>query len=293
MRGQTQQAFQQAAELETARESHRAVQRALLAKGPVVPEAQKSAVAKGIAEQKTMLAKLGFAAELQEFFSESNSYQLGDAEARLPPIDLPETRMEAGINNYGQPFNNSASQEINLMKKKPFHEVVAERLIEQLQQGTAPWQKPWNPGESGAFLPYNPVTGNRYKGINSIHLLSQDRDDQRWMTYKQATEAGAQVRKGEKGTGIQYWKFTDEDIKKDDDGKPVLDDEGNPVKVVVQLERPRGFFAMVFNGEQIDGLPPIRKQEHTWDPIERAEGILTASGADIHHNGGSGRFTGH
>ena len=169
--------------------------------------------------------------------------------------------------------------------KKAFHEMVAEKLIQQLKEGTAPWQRPWVPGESGAFLPYNPVTGNRYKGINAIQLLSQERDDQRWMTYKQATGLGGQVRKGEKGTGVQYWKFTEEHIKKDADGKPVLDSEGNPVKEVVRLERPRGFFAIVFNGEQIDGLPPIQKQEHTWDPIERAEGILTASGADIHHNG--------
>jgi antirestriction protein ArdC/phage/plasmid primase-like uncharacterized protein len=183
------------------------------------------------------------------------------------------------------------SQMSSLSKdKKAFHEMVAEKLIQQLKEGTAPWQKPWVPGESGAFLPYNPVTGNRYKGINSIYLLSQERDDQRWMTYKQATGLGGQVRKGEKGTGVQYWKFTEEHIKKDEDGKPVLDSEGNPVKEVVRLERPRGFFAIVFNGEQIDGLPPIQKQEHTWDPIERAEGILTASGADIHHNGGSRAF---
>ncbi|MFA5922422.1 MAG: strawberry notch family protein [Methylococcaceae bacterium] len=183
------------------------------------------------------------------------------------------------------------SQMSSLAKdKKAFHEMVAEKLIQQLKEGTAPWQKPWVPGESGAFLPYNPVTGNRYKGINSIYLLSQERDDQRWMTYKQATGLGGQVRKGEKGTGIHYWKFTEEHIKKDADGKPVLDSEGNPVKEVVRLERPRGFFAIVFNGEQIDGLPPIQKQEHTWDPIERVEGILTASGADIHHNGGSRAF---
>ena len=183
------------------------------------------------------------------------------------------------------------SQMSSLSKdKKAFHEMVADKLIQQLKEGTAPWQRPWVPGESGTFLPYNPVTGNRYKGINSIQLLSQDRDDQRWMTYKQTTGLGGQVRKGEKGTGIHYWKFTEEQIKKDADGKPVLDSEGNPVKEVVRLERPRGFFAIVFNGEQIDGLPPIQKQEHTWDPIERAEGILTASGADIHHNGGSRAF---
>ena len=189
-------------------------------------------------------------------------------------------------------FSHLDNQEVIQMdkSKKPFHETVAEKLIEQLEKGTAPWQKPWNPGETGAFLPYNPTTGNRYKGINSIHLLSQDRDDQRWMTYKQATEFGGQVRKGEKGTLVQYWKFTEEQTKRDNDGKPVMDGEGNPVKVVVKLERPRVFNASVFNAEQIDGLPPLEKKPQTWDSIERAEHILAASGAEIHHNGGGRAF---
>jgi putative DNA primase/helicase len=150
--------------------------------------------------------------------------------------------------------------------------------------GTAPWQRPWNPGEASTFLPYNPVTDNRYKGINALVLLSQNRDDQRWMTYKQANDAGAQVRKGEKGTGIQYWKFVDEHNKKDDEGKPLVDKQGKPIKETVKLERPRVFFATVFNAEQIEGLPPIQRQAQTWNPLERAEALLTAGGVPIYYN---------
>ncbi len=168
---------------------------------------------------------------------------------------------------------------------KPFHEIVAEKLIKQLEAGTAPWQRPWNPGEASTFLPYNPITDNRYKGINALVLLSQNRDDQRWMTYKQATDAGAQVRKGEKGAGIQYWKFVDEHNKKDDTGKPLVDTQGKPVKETVKLERPRVFFATVFNAEQIEGLPPIQRQAQTWNPLERAEALLTAGGVPIYYNG--------
>jgi antirestriction protein ArdC len=120
--------------------------------------------------------------------------------------------------------------------------------------------------------------------------MSQERDDQRWMTYKQSNELGGQVRRGEKGTIIQYWKFTEEHIKKDDQGKTVLDDEGNPVKITVKLERPRVFYATVFNAEQIDGLPPLQKKEQTWDAIERAETILSSSGAMINHSAGGRAF---
>lgn len=175
--------------------------------------------------------------------------------------------------------------------KKPFHEVVAENLIKQLETNTAPWQKPWEPGQAG-FMPINPTTGNRYKGINAIQLMSQNHDDNRWMTYKQAEAVGAQVRKGEKGTPVQYWKFSEEQNKLDDQGKPVLDGNNQPVKVTVQLERPRVFMATVFNAEQIDGLPPLQIKEpvQAWEANERAERILSASGANINHSDSNRAF---
>lgn len=174
--------------------------------------------------------------------------------------------------------------------KRPFHETVAEKLIEQLKTGTAPWQKPWVPGETNAFLPMNPTTGKRYKGINAMYLMAQGHSDSRWMTYKQAAAAGAQVRKGEKGTPVQYWKFSDEQDKRDDNGQPALDGEGQPIKETVMLERPRVFFATVFNAEQIDGLPPRQRSVEAWDAIARAETILDSSGANIQHDGNNRAF---
>jgi putative DNA primase/helicase len=175
--------------------------------------------------------------------------------------------------------------------KKPFHETVAETLIEQLKQGTAPWQKPWRSGESGAFLPINPITGKRYKGINAIHLMGQGHTDQRWMTYKQAAAVDAHVRKGQKGAPIQYWKFSEAHLKTDVHGKPVLDAKGEPVMQTLKLERPRVFFATVFNAEQIDGLPPLQaRKQQDWSAIERTEQILHASGAVIQHGARSQAF---
>lgn len=187
--------------------------------------------------------------------------------------------------NFPESDNAQFKREQAMEPKKPFHEVVAEKLIEQLKQGTAPWQMPWKAGDGGGMMPFNPTTGKRYKGINAIHLLSQGRDDQRWLTFNQAKAAGAQVRKGEKSTSIQYWKFEEEQTKRDENNKPVLDGKGDPVKVRVRLERPKMFMANVFNAEQIDGLPLYQKPAQTWNALERAETILQASGADIRHGG--------
>ncbi len=174
-----------------------------------------------------------------------------------------------------------------MAEKKQFHETVAENLIARLKEGTAPWQMPW---DSSSLLPVNPTTGNRYKGINNIHLMAQGRNDPRWMTYKQATAAGGQVRKGEKSTTVQYWKFTEERDKLDDNGNPVLNASGKQEKETVKLERPRVFHASVFNGEQIDGLPELPEKEQTWSGIQRAETILAASGANILHGEKNGAF---
>ena len=170
-------------------------------------------------------------------------------------------------------------------EKKPFHELVAETLIAQLEQGTAPWQRCWRDPAGGLTegLPTNPVSGKRYRGINTLHVLAQTRDDPRWLTYKQAESLGAQVRKGERGTMIQFWKFDEE--------RAQTDAPGNTVQARTKLERPRCFHAIVFNAEQIDGLPPIApRPAPDWEPVQRAHDLLHRSGAIIRHSPNEGAF---
>ena len=163
-------------------------------------------------------------------------------------------------------------------------EEMAQRLIEKLKEGVIPWQKTWD--STGLYpIPYNPITKKMYRGGNLLQLFMQDYDDTRWLTYKQAQSIGAQVRKGERSTAIIYWKFDEMQTKLDDKGNPILDDNGHEVKERVELERPRPFISHVFNAEQIDGMPPLSSTEklHEWEPLEKAEEILTASGAKIEH----------
>ncbi len=179
------------------------------------------------------------------------------------------------------------------MNQKDYAETVSQSIIRQLEMGTAPWVKPWKAGER--YLPYNPTTGNNYQGFNAIWLLSvaeaRGYGDSRWLTYKQSESIGAQVNKGEKGTTIQFWKWQDTLPKRDEEGNPVLDEAGKPVKVTVRLQKPKVRSATVFNANQISGLPElIRPALSEWERHTEAEAILKDSGAVIQHMPGNRAF---
>ena len=45
---------------------------------------------------------------------------------------------------------------------KNVYEIVTERILEKLEQGTVPWDKPW----AGGGCPQNLVSGKEYRGVN-------------------------------------------------------------------------------------------------------------------------------
>ena len=109
--------------------------------------------------------------------------------------------------------------------KRDFRQEVTDSIIRMLEEGVAPWQKPWKRRE----LPSTRTTGNAYRGGNAIHLMAtairRGFDDPRWMTYRQAAQNGWQVRQGEKGTQIEFWEVKTDRPKPD--GAPETGEEQN------------------------------------------------------------------
>ena len=175
---------------------------------------------------------------------------------------------------------------------KPLHEQIAEKLIAELKAGTSPFQKPWTDDNSaGYFTPLNPTTGKNYRGMNALWLAMQGHEDPRWMTLKQASFNHWTVEKGAKATLINFVKQTDIRPLLDDQGQPVLKENGKPQTQTVKLDKPIITTAFVFNGEQIKGIPEWKEAydekiaTRQWTPIERAELILADSQAEIRHGG--------
>lgn len=184
-------------------------------------------------------------------------------------------------------------------KTHSYIDKIAQEIIEALEHGTAPWIKPWSGSAIKENAPFNPLTGKQYEGINFINLTIRGmamEGDPRWMTFKQAKSLDAQVRRGEKGTAIQYWKFTKQIDKVDENGNKILDKNNEPIKETIRLTNPQVFYATVFNASQIDGLPPLKEDLESkevlteFKPIEAAEKILENSHAEINHIAGNKAF---
>lgn len=153
---------------------------------------------------------------------------------------------------------------------------MANTLAELIEKNEAPWQRVW---EGFNQFPHNAKTTKDYSGINLMNLmavgLKKGYSDTRWVTFAQAKELKASVKKGEKGTPIIYFQ----DRKKVKE----LDENGEEIENEVKTKRPIIKRSIVFNTEQCENIPPLEIKKIDFNPIEKAEEILKNCGAKIEH----------
>src|ERR1700694_3372051 len=112
------------------------------------------------------------------------------------------------------------------MKVNELYDLVTSRIIHTLDEGTAPWVRPWKNGKNtSGIMPHNGATHRSYNGIN-VMLLWAERElkgykTPNWMTYQQALMLGAQVRKGEKATTVVFTKQLNVKDKETEEEKKV------------------------------------------------------------------------
>ena len=171
-----------------------------------------------------------------------------------------------------------------------YHKEFADRIIKQIKEGVAPWQKPWKPGQK--FLPANFKSGKSYRGTNTLNLASvaieRGYSDHRWGTYKQIKAAGGQVRRGERGTSIVYFKTHRSKAIKDDHGKPVKNKDGKQVYEQVPVAKPFPKHYVVFNVEQADRLklPELPEAKPSWEAHDAADRVIRGTKVDFSHERG-------
>ena len=151
------------------------------------------------------------------------------------------------------------------------------KLIASIEADPGQPSMPWRRSSGPLFMPANALTGNAYNGINIVSLWVSA-EVQRftapvWATYRQWSELGAQVRKGEKSSLVVFYKEYDTDPNPD-----VADDDG---------KRRVARASYVFNASQVDGftVPAAPERLGPVERIEAADRFVGATGVRVEHGG--------
>jgi len=141
------------------------------------------------------------------------------------------------------------------------YEIITAKIVEKLEAGFIPWHKPWS-GSAAKNAPKNLITGKQYRGVNVFLLSMAGYASPYFATFKQVSEKGGFVRKGEQGHMVVYYGNAE-----------VEDRETGDPKVVPFLK-----YYKVFNIQQCEGLtvPFIDEdaEETIFSPIETAQEII-------------------
>ena len=184
----------------------------------------------------------------------------------LPPGPVPAPAPRQAGDIPDPPLSAAGSSKA---KGGTVFDVVTDKIISLLEQGTAPWRADW---VRAAKTPISLHTGKPYKGINHflLGMISQmsGYPSPYWLTFKQVGERGGKVRKGQKGSPCFFWK--------------VYDADGSDRNEDTTTDGKKRFVARyytVFNVAQCDGLDfpqPVLPDPTTSgaNPIIEAEKIV-------------------
>lgn len=156
---------------------------------------------------------------------------------------------------------------------KDYHLELTQKVIESMEQSKAlNWERPWFVCNE---LPFNPVTGTKYKGINIVSLMTAKFDDPRFMTYKNVEELAQKtgndihVKKGAKG--IPVFKAVQVVLTDKGSGDVEGEEEGG-VKSFWRMK----YAGTVFNASQIEGIEPYVKRDRVAGSHEEFDHLVEA-----------------
>ncbi len=137
---------------------------------------------------------------------------------------------------------------------KNVYQIVTDRIIEELEKGFIPWQKPWTGTLNGA---YNRISKKPYSLLNQM-LLKHSGE---YATMKQWNELGGKIKKGSKSELVVFWKITEtEETKKD----------GTIEKKQIAILR----YYNVFHISQVDGVEPLKRNTYEIETDMNADSII-------------------
>lgn len=170
-----------------------------------------------------------------------------------------------------------------MLSQSEIRETITQRIVEALKQGKIPWRRPWTEVPNPAKLPTNFVSKRSYSGINVPLLWLTEHEKgypvSYWASFQQWRSMGASVKKGEKATGIIFYRQVKRTVEQEDGEKRL---ETFPLLRTWS----------VFNVAQVDGeiteqfkAKPQADAIETFPAVEREEfdRLVKATNADIRY----------
>jgi antirestriction protein ArdC len=116
-------------------------------------------------------------------------------------------------------------------QNKDVYQRITDQIVAAIERRADEWRMPWHSrGGQGTARPINIVSRRAYRGVNVIALWAAAQEANYptgiWATYRQWTELGAQVRKGERRCLVVFWKVYNRDEADQDGDATTPDDEG-------------------------------------------------------------------
>lgn len=141
------------------------------------------------------------------------------------------------------------------------YEIVTDKIIEQMEKGVIPWHQSW----FGKDTCISHDSGKEYSFLNQM-LLGEAGE---YLTFNQVKKQGGSVKKGSHSKIVVFWKMMLEKMV-DEDGKPVLDDNGEEKCKMRPILR----YYKVFNVKDCEGIEPkYTRANKDNKPIDEAEKI--------------------
>lgn len=162
------------------------------------------------------------------------------------------------------------------------YQAVTDKIVQAIEAGAGEFVMPWHCHGKPITRPTNASTGAGYRGVNVVALWAEAMlcgyGSGIWASYKQWQSIGAQVRRGEHGTVVVFYKSLDQ--QDDDDG----DDQPDGRRLIARAYR-------VFNAAQVDGWSPeIPAPASPAEIIPFVEQFVVGVGAKIRHGGEVARY---
>lgn len=170
-----------------------------------------------------------------------------------------------------------------------FRHRLTQQIVDMLDRGVAPWQKPWDAAVGASLVvPRKNLSGEPYRGKNVLWLMLRALEsgyrDPRWMSFNFAREHGWHVRRGEKGTQVEFWERKPRRSRQGAQEEPLASGEASIDQAEDRYVWMQKVFT-VFNAEQVEGVPAyVPPVQPTYEPVEAAERIIAACGVSIVHD---------